>query len=455
MLRRRFTGVGACLAAKFGFRLRILAAAVALMAAMPPGPAAAVGETTSSGRPVGVLIVDHGEPAEYNEWTYYSFRKFFAHLVEMGIVPSFLTRVDGGTILQDLRCPFCNTPSDDPQLIDAWLRPHPGPAVFVRGTDDSSGHYVLPGGPGLGEPDIFEQVGFGAWSEWRSMGGRSPNYDEKLPRKESVVARLKERYGDRVAVRVGYFVDPRIGGGEQSIRRAIEGLVNRDRIGSLVIAYHGVTFSDIMQTHMIRPDIALALKALGADRLPLRYAPELGLTEQYVAAVVEKARAELAEVPGGTPVAIHLSGHGMPVGRCGNYDCGADGYHAFSKTFFERVRDAIVRDVPWSARLGVFHVYASGDSEDPKAVDGPAKALAKAKKEGFGRVIVIPHEFEADSVDTLLGLRRGYGREAPDWNSRFESSFSYEGIPVKIANSSDGDALKVAALQAGVTVGLG
>lgn len=79
-----------------------------------------------------------------------------------------------------------------------------------------------------GEPDIYEHVGRSAWHEWQRMGGRSPNYDEKLVKKRAVIDRLRAAYGDDVAIRVGYGIDPRIGGGRQGIREAVDALVNRE-----------------------------------------------------------------------------------------------------------------------------------------------------------------------------------------------------------------------------------
>src|SRR5688572_4607340 len=94
-----------------------------------PPPVAPAGER------IGVLLADHGEPPEYNADTYESFREFFEHLLEMEIVPSQLRLLDTGTILYDAHCPACTSPSAAPRLIDAWLRPHDGPAVFVPASD--------------------------------------------------------------------------------------------------------------------------------------------------------------------------------------------------------------------------------------------------------------------------------------------------------------------------------
>ncbi|MDQ4125883.1 MAG: hypothetical protein M3134_09820, partial [Actinomycetota bacterium] len=157
---------------------------------------------------VGVLLVDHGEPPEYNEHTYESFREFFEHLIEMGLIPSWVELVDSGTVTQDVGCFDCDRPSARPELIDAWLDPQPAGA-YVPGSDNAPAHYVVPGGPGLGEPDIFEHVGLTAWHEWEVMGGRSPNYDQKLPKKLEVIERLRARYGHDLPVAIRRAARPR------------------------------------------------------------------------------------------------------------------------------------------------------------------------------------------------------------------------------------------------------
>lgn len=400
---------------------------------------------------IGVLLADHGEPPEYNAWTYESFREFFQHLIEMGVIPSWLEVLDTGTILYDADCPACTRPSASPRLIDAWLRPHAGPAVFVPESDTLPAHYVLPGGPGVREPDIYEHVGLQAWHEWQRMGGRSPNFDEKLAKKRVVIDRLRARYGDDVAIRTGYGIDPRIGGGRQGIRQAIDALVNRDRVDSIVVVYHGVGFSDIMQTHHLRHLIADHLGSIGAGDMPIRYAEPIGTTDQYAAAVVDKVRAELALVPPDASVAIHLSGHGLSTTTCGDYDCGADAYHRSSRQLFARVRPALEAAIDRPGRTGLFHIYGDGgDGEDDPEdlVDSPREALdARVVEGGWTHVIDIPYEFDSNSRDTLIVLRQGYGRPQPDWNREWESHFTHRGLHVKIANASGGEDHKSDALE--------
>ncbi|HYZ93668.1 MAG TPA: hypothetical protein VFA34_14945 [Actinomycetota bacterium] len=401
-------------------------------------------------RPIGVLIADHGEPPVYNAHTYWSIRAFIDHLMDMGVIPSWLRAVDNGTITQDETCYDCADPSLSPRLIDAWLRSKSGPAAYVpRSSESLPAHYVAPAGDGLSEPDIFEHGGLQTWDEWQRMGGRSPNYGEKLVRKREVARRLRASYGDRLVVRTGYGIDPRIGGRRQGLRQAVEALVERDRVRAIVVAYHGIGFSDLMQTHMIRHEILDAVNDLGAN-VPIRFTEPLGRTSHYVQAVVDKVRTELSNVPAKAPVAIHLSGHGLPTSACGDYDCGADAYHGFARDLFRRVSRAVLSDVRRPGRFGVFHVYGDGgegDADPDDKVDSPLEALSKRKAQGFRYVIDVPYEFEANSRDTLIVLRSGYGRASPDWNSAYESRFTYQGVHVKIANAFGGDAHKVAALE--------
>lgn len=393
-----------------------------------------------AGARVGLLLADHGEPPVYNADTYWSFRDFVDGLMDAGVIPPQLRLLDTGTITH----PYAGS------LVDAWLRPHDGPGVPVPESSSIGAHQVLPAGPGLREPDIFEHAGLQTWQEYRQMGGRSPNYDEKLPRTRALIRWIKQRYGPKLAVRTGHMIDPRINGRRQGIREAIEALVRRDRAEVIVIAYMGVGFSDIMQTHHLRHHVAETLAELGQPDLPLRYAKPLGTTDAYVNGIVKRVQAELDALPADAKVAVHLSGHGLPTGTCGEYDCGADAYHRSSADLFARTYAAlhakIKRAAPWEA----FHLYGEGaspDDDEAGEVHSPLEALAKRKQDGYTHVVDVPHEFDANSRDTLVVLREGYDREAPDWNAKLESYFDWEGIAVKLANATGGDHHKILARQ--------
>lgn len=68
-------------------------------------------QPAAKGARVGLLLADHGEPPEYNEDTYYSFRDFVDGLMEAGVIPSWLRYVDAGTIVWDANCPAARTPT--------------------------------------------------------------------------------------------------------------------------------------------------------------------------------------------------------------------------------------------------------------------------------------------------------------------------------------------------------
>lgn len=442
---------GQCVA--LGRTAFVLAAALCLGVVAAPSSPARPGVKKPK---VGVLLVDHGEPPVYNEDTYESFREFFAHLIEMGLIPSWVTAIDAGTVTQDVECFSCDQVDPNAQLMDAWLDPQTGPGVYVPASDSAPAHYAVAGGPGLGEPDIFEHVGLTAWHEWEVMGGRSPNYDQKLPKKLEVSERLHARFGDDLPIYIGYGIDPRIDGKRQNVRMAIEVLVEDD-VDHIVVAYHGVGFSDIMQTHMLRHEIHEILDEI-APEVTVSYTKPIGTTAAYVKSVLRKARSELAQLRPDAKVALHLSGHGLPTDMCGDYDCGADAYHAHARRLFVRTKKAVLRSVKHAGKVGVFHIYGDGgvgDDDPGDEVDSPMEALAKRKAEGFEYVIDIPYEFDSDSRDTLIILRNGYERPEGEWNERFESHFQWDGLSVKITNSSFGSRLKTDAYESVILDALG
>ena len=62
-------------------------------------------------------------------------------------------------------------------------------------------------------------------------------------------------------------------------------------------------------------------------------------------------------------------------------------------------------------------------------------------------MIDLPYEFDSNSRDTPIILRRGYERPIPDWNRRFESRFQRDGITVKVTDCSFGSRLKASAFE--------
>ena len=80
---------------------------------------------------IGVILLDSCELSEYNEHISYSFRNFAQNLIMIGILPKVILRDKRRTILMDRNDIFVTKPYPTPDLIDAWLRFHPGPAKFV------------------------------------------------------------------------------------------------------------------------------------------------------------------------------------------------------------------------------------------------------------------------------------------------------------------------------------
>ncbi|MEW6475971.1 MAG: hypothetical protein AB1679_27255 [Actinomycetota bacterium] len=400
---------------------------------------------------VGILIADHGEPVEFNERTYGSFRTFLEHLIELGTIPRAVLFAETGTILQDRHCYACPAPSPNPELVDGWGRPFTGEAAFVPADarTRTPAHYRSSTGPGVGEPDFYEHAGHSTRIEWAAMANHSPNYEQTLRQKEAVIRRLRDRYNRaNPAIRVGYHINPHVDG-SLSIAEAVRQLVQEDHVGHIVVAYHGVGFSDIMQTHMIRHEIHEELEALGSH-VPLTHADPMWKSDWYIKSVVEKLRAELDKLPGRAKVAVHLSAHGLALTNCGTYDCRNDGYHEFASGLFAATKAAIEKEVRWSGQIGVFHLYGEGadPARDPdNLVDSPTEALAKRKAAGYQYVIDIPYGFRADSRDTLIVLRRSYGLTPPDWDAAYETRFVRDGLPVKITNSSFGVEHKIRAFE--------
>ena len=74
---------------------------------------------------IGVILLDHGEPPEYNEQTYYSFRNFAQSLITIGIDSKGGSEGKARNNIDVRNNFFATKPHPTPDWIDAWLRPHP------------------------------------------------------------------------------------------------------------------------------------------------------------------------------------------------------------------------------------------------------------------------------------------------------------------------------------------
>jgi hypothetical protein len=401
---------------------------------------------------IGVILLDHGEPPEYNEHTYYSFRNFATSLITMGFIPKIVLKFDRGTILQECNKIYAETPSPNPNLIDAWLHPYNGSAYFIpeakrlritrfgiyrKGTKP---HYLARNtGPGHREPDFYEMYGFEIYDRWLEMGGRSPFYDQTQPQKEEVAKKLKKEYGNKVVVRFAYGIDPFPQWKNQTPDAVVRELVKENKISHLVVSEHFSVTTDSMSTFHLRRHVEHALHEMGAH-IPVVYADQLGRTDVFNEGVILKIKEELNALPKNAKVAVFLSNHGFPTTKIGKYDAKNDCYHQNVKNVFESAREAILQDINWGGEFCVIQIFGQflekKYNPDYKMMS-PLQALELVSSQGFEYVIDIPYEFPGDSVDVLVKLRKAYGLERlPNWNEKYETNFKYKDVKVKITSAS-------------------
>ena len=395
---------------------------------------------------IGVILLDHGEPPEYNAHTYYSFRNFAQSLIDMGMIPRVVLRAQRGTILMDRNNIFAGEPQPEPDLIDAWLEVYPNaPAEFIRARKKILGlipapqeaHYLLQKrGPGKDEPDFYQFYGFEIYRRWLLMNNHSPFYEQTQPQKEEVKQRLEKKYGKRVIIRFAYGIDPFPQKKPQCPHHAVGELVKAGCNG-IAVAEHFHVISDAMSKYHCRQHVLDGLHEIGAN-IPVVFADQIGGHPELDRGVVLKVKNELTAIEPGTNVAIFLSNHGFPITRIGKYDAMADCYHENARKVFESTKDAIMQNVEWSGKLEVVQVF--GQFIDEKYNPGgiktrPLDALKRVVADGFRQVIDIPYEFPGDTVDVLVKLRQAYGIDPPRWDENFETRIEQEGISAKICSA--------------------
>ena len=394
---------------------------------------------------IGVILLDHGEPPEYNEHTYYSFRNFSQSLIGMGMIPEVALKAKRGTILMDRKNIFAAEPQPNPDLIDAWLKPHNIPAKFIPARQKILGlipapraaHYLLKAtGPGRDEPDFYQFYGFEIYRRWLLMNNHSPFYEQTQPQKEEVRRRLEEKYGDRLLVRFAYGIDPFPQKKQQSPHHVAGELVKAGCDG-VAVAEHFHVISDAMSKYHCRQHVLEGIHHTGAE-IPVVFADQIGGHPKLDRGVVLKVKEELAAVKPDTDVAIFLSNHGFPVTKIGRYDAVSDCYHENAKKAFESARNAILESVEWSSRLEVVQVFGQFLEEkyNPSGVNTrPLDAIRRVAADGFRQVIDIPYEFPGDTVDVLIKLRQAYGIDPPRWAENFETRIERDGISIKICSA--------------------
>ncbi|MHA2473192.1 MAG: ferrochelatase [Promethearchaeota archaeon] len=394
---------------------------------------------------IGVILLGFGEPPEYNEYTYYSFRNLAKSLIKIGIIPKIALKAKRGTILMDRNNIFSKAPSSTPDLIDAWLKPHGEFTKFIPARKKILGlipapreaHYLLKGkGPGLEEPDFYQFYGLGICRKWLLMGNHSPFYEQTQPQKIEVKQRLEKKYGDQLVIRFAYGNDPFPEKKVQSPHYVVKKLVN-DGCNGIAVAEHFHVISDTMSKYYSRQYILDEINQIG-NKIPLVFADQIGDHREVIQGIVLKVKEELSAIKQGTDIAIFLSNHGFPTTKAGNYDAASDSYHRNAKKVFENTKEAIQKNIKWSGRLKVVQVFAEFVEEkyDPGGINTkPLDAIRNVVADGFKHVIDIPYEWPGDTVDSLVNLRWAYGLNPPYWDENFETRFVSNGIPIKICSA--------------------
>jgi hypothetical protein len=393
---------------------------------------------------IGVILLDHGEPPEYNAETYYSFRNFAKSLITMGMIPKVALKAKNGTILMDRNNLFALKPHPTPDLIDAWLKSHPGPAKFVPARKKilklfpapRKAHYLLEKkGPFKDEPDFFQLYAFEVYQRWEQMQNHSPFYEQTQPQKEEVRRLLQKKYGDKVLIRFAYGIDP-FPTKKQSPHHIAMELIKAGCDG-IAVAEHFHVISDSMSTYHCRQHVLDALNQSGAN-IPVNFADQIGGHPDFNKGVVLKVKDELSVIEPDTDVAFFLSNHGFPITKLGSYDAASDCYHKNAQIVFESARKAILENVEWTGKLEVIQVFGQFLSEkyNPGGINTrPLDAIHRVAVDEFQQVIDIPYEFPGDSVDILIKLREAYGMVPSSWDKNFETRIKRKGVAIKICSA--------------------
>lgn len=394
---------------------------------------------------IGIVLLDMGEPPEYNEHTYYSFRDYAEALVNIGVVKKEFLNMDKGTILMDRKKVFPEHESDSRQLINAWLRPYKGKASTIRKvsmpseilSEKTKSYYVQRnGGRGKGEPDFYEMYGFDICRRWQLMGGSSPYHHQTLLIKENVKALLEKKFKGKILVKFAYGMDPLPDQEKQTPDVVIRSLLKKE-ISHLLVAEHSNVFSDVTSTFYLRKKVSDALKK-AKSKIPVSYANQLGENEALNMGLAAKVSDELRILPERSKVMIALSNHGLPPAVVGEYDAGKDAYHENVKRVFEKAKAMISKIVKKKKQYEVVQVFARQTEAlhlSNSRILTPKRALDMAVSRGFNYYIDIPYEMPADGVHVLVKLRQFYGIDPPKWNRLFETNFPYKSLKAKITSA--------------------
>ncbi len=392
---------------------------------------------------VGIMLRAHGEPLEYNATTYESFAHFTRSLLET-LGYEALLEADQGTMLLDKERPYDHEPRADPDLIDAWLQPHQGPAVYVGSPAPDveqlpvvDGTYVAPGGPGLGEPDILEAAGLGIWTDYMQMENDSRMHLSKQNVLDRIEQLLVQRFPDRVVVERAHHIRPMVNPVEESLASSAGKLVDAE-VDVIVDAYTSHLHSDIMNGCMKKPAFRQVLDEHGYEGRILEAGPS-GLTDTFAQgmadAIAEKARAYANEKQGG--LWLSLTHHGADTEAQSPCKDRAEPYVAQTQQMFANTKQALAnRSLPENTTIAM--VYGTG-AEDDSEIYSPQQAVDNASKANASHLLDVPYELPGDGYDNLVNHRASYGldpRQAPHYDEDYETHLTRQNVQIKITSSA-------------------
>jgi high-affinity iron transporter len=421
---------------------------------------AASAEARRDGK-LGILIRDHGEYVSYNASTYETVKQFLRDLWPCTGLPPELLAIDTGTYFVDGAHPFAAAPASDARLVDARLQPWALPAVPVWDPVDAGAlkrlgaeglYYHSPIGPGLGEGDIFEIVGLGAYKDWAKMGNHSPRHGQGMAVWSHLEARLQEAFGDDAVVAFAHGLDPKVDPGH-TLQAAARRLADAG-VTQVIDVYQSSIHSDVMDTKMMWPHAEHALRTAGYDG-PIVRAGQPGHAQEWAEATRLRVEAWLAALPANTTASVHLVHHGANPNADSPCLDGPDAYHANARQQFALASESLVAAHPG---LPVRMVYGQGAGAADDGVLSPQEALGLDRQEGVQQVLMLPYEVWGDGVDSLVALRESLGMEpqqAPYYDDRHETRLTHQGVSVLVASGFFEPELRSEALLRQVAAAMG
>jgi high-affinity iron transporter len=404
---------------------------------------------------IGVLVRSHGEPVHYNASTYESFKHFVDGFWRaMGLPPEAL-QVDQGTYLIDEAHPWSSQVHTDARLVDAWVNGFSGVAIPVTDPSGASPYheyfggtyYLAPGqGPGLGEGDLYEIFGLGAYRTWLKMENYSPHAFAAEEAFAYLERHLWNHFGDQVVPAFASHIDPKLSA-HRSIEAAAKRLAEAD-VDVVLDVYMSSVHSDAMNTCMMAPHAEHALHAAGYRGPIVRVDEMAGHQASWARGVADKVQEELALRPAGAVVSIHLVQHGGDPDSNSPCRAGPDPYHANNRQQFDLAAAAIRERV---GPITIRHVYGQGAGASGDGVLGPMEALGADARGSVTHTILVPYEFWGNAMDHLVNLRENLGftpDQSPYYDASYDTRFTHQGIDVHIVDQHHGIPAKAEALLA-------